>query len=262
MPRKAGDKKMMGPTEFSREADAVIRNVLVVGASGGIGSALIAALQSRRGVEHLFAAGRSPVESSSEHVEQISIDLTDEASIAAMAQRCRRVESLDLIIVATGVLHDGDLIQPEKRLAELSRRQLELAFAINCTGPALVAKHCVPLLTRDRRSVFAALSARVGSIGDNRYGGWYSYRASKAALNMFVRTLALELARRNPRAICLALHPGTVDTPLSKPFQARVPPARLFTPERAAQQLLDVITAAGPEQSGDMLAWDGSTVPP
>ncbi|MGW8369477.1 MAG: SDR family NAD(P)-dependent oxidoreductase [Gammaproteobacteria bacterium] len=252
---------MTSPPDSSRGASALARNALVVGASGGIGGALIEALQTTRGIEHVFAAGRSPVASSSRRVEQIFMDLTDEASIAAMAEQCRTVESLDLIVVATGVLHDGDL-QPEKRLAELSPRRIEQAFAINCTGPALVAKHCTPLLARDRRSVFAALSARVGSIGDNRYGGWYSYRASKAALNMFVRTLSLELAHRNPQAICLALHPGTVDTPLSRPFQARVRPDRLFTPQRAAHQLSEVINTATPEQSGDVLAWDGSTVPP
>jgi NAD(P)-dependent dehydrogenase (short-subunit alcohol dehydrogenase family) len=257
---------MIDRTDPDREGRWRPRHALVVGATGGIGSALVETLSATGSVERIFAAGRGnvaqqPTASSAVDIVPIRVDLTDEDSIAAMAERCRSVESLDLIVVATGILHDGDL-QPEKSLAQLTSRQLTRAFAINCTGPALVARHCVPLLSRDRRSMFAALSARVGSISDNRYGGWYSYRASKAALNMFVRTLSLELAHRNPMAICLALHPGTVDTNLSKPFQSRVPPDRLFSARRAASQLLDVMATASPEESGSVLAWDGSVVPP
>ena len=134
------------------------------------------------------------------------------------------------------------------------------AYQINAIGPALVAKHFLPLLATDRKAVFAALSARVGSIGNNRLGGWYAYRASKAALNMILKTLSIELARRNPSAICVGLHPGTVDTRLSGPFQRGVPGDKLFSPHRSAPCLLKVINALSPGQSGRVLAWDGKPI--
>lgn len=133
-------------------------------------------------------------------------------------------------------------------------------FAINAIGPALVAKHVLPLLPREGKAVFAALSARVGSISDNRLGGWYGYRASKAALNQLIRTLSIELARQRKDAICVGLHPGTVDSPLSRPFQSSV--ERLFTPMFAAERLLTVIEGLDVTQSGQLLAWDGSTIAP
>ena len=128
-------------------------------------------------------------------------------------------------------------------------------FSVNAIGPALVAKHLLPLKPRDRPSLFAALSARVGSIGDNRLGGWYGYRASKAALNMLVRTLAIEHARTRPLGICVAIHPGTVDTPLSAPFQAGVPPEKLFTPARSAASLLAVMDRLRPADTGGFFAF-------
>ena len=138
---------------------------------------------------------------------------------------------------------------------------LRHVFEVNAFGPLVVAKHFLPLLKHSERAVLANLSARVGSIGDNRLGGWYAYRASKAAQNMFTRNLSLELARRAPKVICVALHPGTVDTELSKPFQGGVSPDRLFDADRAARQLLEVIDGLRPEQTGRFLAWDGTTIP-
>ena len=135
-------------------------------------------------------------------------------------------------------------------------------FAINSIGPALVAKHFLPLLPDEGRAGFAALAARVGSIGDNRLGGWYSYRASKAALVMLMRTYSVELARKKPDAFCVTLHPGTVDTQLSEPFQRNVPEGKLFTPEFSASSLLDVLDGIGPEQSGRQFAWDGEEIVP
>jgi NAD(P)-dependent dehydrogenase (short-subunit alcohol dehydrogenase family) len=134
-------------------------------------------------------------------------------------------------------------------------------YAANAIGPALIAKHCLPRLPRDRRAVFAVLSARVGSIGDNRLGGWHSYRASKAALNMLVRNFAIELERSNPRAVVAALHPGTVDSRLSAPFQRRVAPGRLFSPDQAAGHLLAVIDKLTPADSGGLFAWNGERLP-
>ncbi len=169
--------------------------------------------------------------------------------------------ALDLVIVATGVLQpDGR--PPEKSWRDLDPASLARIFALNASGPALVAKHFLPLLPREGRAVFAALSARVGSIGDNRLGGWYGYRASKAALNMLLRTLAIELARKRPDAVCVGLHPGTVDTALSRPFQRNVPTDKLFTPADSARSLLRVLDKLDPEDSGGCFAWDGQRIAP
>jgi len=138
---------------------------------------------------------------------------------------------------------------------------MERSYRINAIGPALVAKHFLPLLTRERKAMFAALSARVGSIEDNQLGGWHAYRASKAALNMLLKTLSIELARQNPTAICVGLHPGTVDTRLSEPFQRGVPEGKLFSPQKSARHLLNVFDTLSPEQSGQIFAWDGQRIP-
>ena len=151
---------------------------------------------------------------------------------------------------------------PEKSLAELDPDWLLKNFTVNTVGPAIVAKHFLPLFPVDRRAVFAVLSARVGSIGDNKLGGWYGYRASKAALNQLVRTLSIEEKRRNDRSIVVALHPGTVDTPLSQPFQANVRPDQLFAPDRAAVQLLDVLDGLKAPDSGKHFGWDGAEIAP
>ena len=163
--------------------------------------------------------------------------------------------------VPAGLLHEAGR-GPEKSLAELDPEWLLRNFAVNAVGPAIVAKHFLPLLPPDRRAVFALLSARVGSIGDNKLGGWYGYRASKAALNMFVRTASIELARTRPRAIVVGLHPGTVDTGLSKPFQRNVQPGKLFTPATSAAHLLDVIDGLKRPDSGNCLDWSGETIIP
>lgn len=219
----------------------------IIGASGGIGAALVAALTEEavpvRGFARSFTGGDR-------------IDITDEASIARAAARAGQP---DLVIVATGLLHEGDR-GPERAIRELDAAWLAHNFAVNAIGPALVAKHFLPLMPKSGRSVFAVLSARVGSITDNRLGGWYGYRASKAALNQLVRTLAIEDKRRNDRGIVVALHPGTVDTPLSRPYQQSG--RDLFAADRAAVQLLDVIDALKPADSGRIFAWDGAEIAP
>jgi len=180
------------------------------------------------------------------------------AAAASVAAETARIE---LIINCAGVLHDGASVQPEKRLADVTPESLERSFAVNAIGPLLVAKHFEALLPRQDRAVFASLSARVASIGDNRLGGWYGYRASKAAQNMITRNLAIELRRRARGIICVALHPGTVDTGLSRPFQGNVPADRLFAPDRAARQLLNVIDGLRAEDNGEFFAWDGQPIP-
>jgi NAD(P)-dependent dehydrogenase (short-subunit alcohol dehydrogenase family) len=189
------------------------------------------------------------------------IDIEDEASIALAASTVSSEGMLDLVVVASGLLHAHNLA-PEKSYRQLSAAALSRYFSVNATGPALVAKHFLPLLRRDGPAVFAALSARVGSIGDNRIGGWHGYRASKAALNMIVKTLSIELSRTHPEAACVALHPGTVATDLSAPFRSGVPADRLFDADRAARQLLDVIAGLSRADSGEILAWDGSAITP
>jgi NAD(P)-dependent dehydrogenase (short-subunit alcohol dehydrogenase family) len=190
----------------------------------------------------------------------IEADIVDEGQLAAAAELVFRDGAVTRIVVASGRLHGGGL-GPEKSMRDLSLDALTLSFAVNAAGPALVAKHFLPLTPRDRPSLFAALSARIGSIGDNRLGGWYSYRASKAALNMLIRTLAVEHQRTRRMGICVALHPGTVDTALSRPFQGGVPNGKLFTPDRSAAALLQVMGGLGPEDNGGFFAWDGTPIP-
>ncbi len=189
----------------------------------------------------------------------IPADILDESSLAAAALRIAELGTPTRIVVATGRLH-GEMLTPEKSLRAVTLDGLTESFAINAAGPILAAKHLLPLAPRDRRHVFAALSARVGSIGDNRLGGWYGYRAGKAALNMLIRNVAIEHRRTHPSGICVALHPGTVDTTLSRPFQGGVAPDRLFSPDHAAACLLAVIDGLDPAASGGFYAWDGTAI--
>ena len=235
--------------------------VVVAGGSGGIGGAMVELLAASSRVEQIFALTRSQPSPSHRKVESITFDLQDEASISAAAERCKADGPLDLVFVATGVLHAGESLAPEKSWRALNAQSLAHSFAINAIGPALIAKHFLDLLSPREKSVFAALSARVGSIEDNRLGGWHSYRASKAALHMLIRTCAIELTRRNPSALCIALHPGTVDTALSQPFQANVPEGKLFTRAYSAERLLQVIDSLDASASGSAFAWDGKRIP-
>ena len=166
---------------------------------------------------------------------------------------------LDCVIVASGVLSLPEA-GPERSYKHVEREAMARVFHLNTIGPALVAKHFLPLLPRDRRSIFVALSARVGSISDNRIGGWHSYRASKAALNMLVRNYAIELGRTHGDAICVALHPGTVDTALSEPFQANLPDGQLTAPADAASNLLNVLDGLDAQDSGALFDWKGERV--
>lgn len=233
---------------------------MVFGSSGGIGAALVKALLADPRAAQVHAASRSGGEASAKCVPH-AFALEDEASIAACFERAGEGGPLDLVIVATGLLHAEDGLRPEKTWRAIDAAALERAFGINTIGPALIARHALDHLATGHKAVFAALSARVGSIEDNRLGGWHAYRASKAALNMLVKTCAIELARRKPLAVCATLHPGTVDTALSKPFQSNVAAPSLFTPETSAAHLLGVIDRLGPANSGGLYAWDGSRIP-
>lgn len=227
----------------------------VFGASGGIGAALVERLAADPAVATIHAGARKPIKGGGK-IRPFTFDLTDEASIGAAAAQ---IDRADLILVATGMLHDGS-VQPEKSYRAQSSDAYARAFALNATGPALIAKHFLPLVPRDRRAIFAALSARVSSISDNRLGGWHAYRASKAALNMILRNLAIEMGRTHREMIVAALHPGTVDTSLSQPFQRNVAPENLFTAAVSADHLLAVLDALTPADSGNLFAWDGQRI--
>lgn len=220
---------------------------LVFGASGALGGAFVAALQTRPGCAEVVALGRA---------SGPAVNIEDEASIAAAAAALRERGPFHLIVNATGALHIGDAA-PERRLAELNAATLARAFAINAIGPALLIKHFCPLLPAKERGLFATLSARVGSIGDNRKGGWYSYRAAKAAQNMLVKTAAIEMARSRPLAVLAAIHPGTVRSRLSAPIIGDTP---AFEPAHAAGLMLSALDGLSAEQSGGFFAYDGSTI--
>jgi NAD(P)-dependent dehydrogenase (short-subunit alcohol dehydrogenase family) len=221
---------------------------VVTGGSGGIGAALVAALREVPVFSDVVSLSRQ---------SGPSLDITSEASIAA-AVKFLGGAKIRLVIDATGFLH-GDGFAPEKSLKEISAAHLQKAFAVNAIGPALLMKHLLPLLPREGKAVFATLSARVGSIGDNNIGGWYSYRAAKAALNQLVHTAAIELKRTRPAAICVALHPGTVATALSAPFAKAGLNVR--APEEAARDLLAVIEGLAPAQSGGFFDYRGEELP-
>ncbi|MGB3021966.1 MAG: SDR family oxidoreductase [Methyloceanibacter sp.] len=223
---------------------------VVIGASGAVGSALLSRLREDDRFAEVVGLSRAKIP---------VLDLTCEKTIAEAA---RRISSLGtsprIILDATGFLH-GDGAIPEKSWQQLDAAYMAKCFAINAIGPALLMKHLLPLMPREGKSVFATLSAKVGSIGDNRLGGWYSYRASKAALNQLVRTAAIELKRRRPEAICVALHPGTVDSKLSAPFAKGGLEVR--SPSEAANRLLEVIDKLTPAASGRFFDYRGEPLP-
>ncbi len=222
---------------------------VVFGASGGIGGALVEAIRVTDRFAQVIAFSRNTTP---------PIDLLDEASLEQAAAIAAARGELRLVVDATGFLSD-ERQAPEKTWRQLDAAKLARAFALNAIGPALMMKHVLPLLPRSGKAVFATLSARVGSIGDNRLGGWYSYRASKAALNQLVRTAAVELNRRSPEALCIALHPGTVATPLSAPFS----PAGLdvHSAAAAAGHLLAVVDQLSADATGGFFDWRGQPVP-
>jgi NAD(P)-dependent dehydrogenase (short-subunit alcohol dehydrogenase family) len=232
---------------------------LVVGC-GGIGSALVKALEQHApGLERL-ATRRCPTAGGDLPARLLHLDLNSDRSLSEL--RAALAEGLPLrLVINTAGLLQGEGITPEKRLARVNRAALHTSFAVNAFAPLLLAQALEPLFPRDLPCHFASLSARVGSIGDNRSGGWYAYRAAKAAQNQLLRTLAVEWRRRLPQLCVSLLHPGTTATPLSQPFQAGVPAGQLFSPERSAQQLLQVLGGLGPERSGGFWAWDGQPIP-
>jgi NAD(P)-dependent dehydrogenase (short-subunit alcohol dehydrogenase family) len=244
--------------------------IMIQGAGRGIGLAL-AQRAVTAGATQLFLTARDPQSTpgyaalppSQETPHKITwwaLDNTQPDSIAqAGAQICAEAHTLDRVICCAGILKDAT-IAPEKRIADIDAAALLYAYQVNAMGPILLAKALWPALRGEHKLHFASLSARVGSISDNNLGGWYAYRASKAAQNQLMRTMSIELARYNANACVATLHPGTVDTSLSKPFQAQVNPAKLFTPDYSADRLWAVLGGLTPANTGGFFAFDGSPI--
>ena len=235
---------------------------IVIGGSGGVGQAFVQALFESDRVDRIIATARLPQPVS--HTAKLSwmqADTTDEASLIAFSEQLKNMDfAPNFVINCTGVLHT-DAFGPEKTWRHLNSSTMQQVFAVNAFGVALLGKHLLPLFPRRGRSVFASISARVGSIDDNRSGGWYSYRASKAAHNMFLKTLSLEACRKYPGLVCASLHPGTVDTSLSAPYTRRYDPNKLFSPAHSAQCMIEVLGGLSPAESGGFYAWDGQPIP-
>ena len=245
-------------------------NILIIGASQGIGLGFVKQILQDNKVSKIYATYRNSetalelltlAANNPDRLVCLTMDITNESSIIqGIKTISSEINKLHLIIYCVGMLHQGAL-QPEKSLRQINSEQLINYFQVNSIGVVLLAKHLMPLLRHKEGSIFASISAKVGSIGDNRLGGWYGYRASKAALNMFLKTISIEYMRRCPKTIVVALHPGTTDTRLSQPFQKNVPPEKLFPVVKTVNLLLEVMAELKLADSGEFLSWDGSRLP-
>ncbi len=236
------------------------KNIVLIGANGALGNAFLQAF-AERGVHTIYAFSRCPVDTPIDGVIYGTMAYLDETSIAEAVKATQHTGALDKVIVATGILHT-DTITPEKSLKHLSAQNMQMVFTANTVVPTLLAKYFLPCLNRKQKAVFAVLSARVGSISDNRLGGWYAYRTAKAGLNMMVRGLSIEMHRTHPHAVVVGLHPGTVDSNLSKPFQGNVPAGKVFSPSQSVSYLLSVLDTLTVDHTGRCFAWDGAEVYP
>ena len=247
-------------------------NALIIGASGGIGIKMTQLLL-KKGI-NVIASVREQCLNKFECLDTlksnyksqlipISMDVSSQKSVGkAFSLISEHTNKLHLIINCTGLLHNDEGLHPEKRLEDVNTDNLVQSFTVNSIGPLLIARYALPLLRHEERSILSNISARVGSISDNRAGGWYAYRAAKAAQNMITKTLAIELNRRSPHTICIGLHPGTVNTKLSKPFQRNLKLGQLTTAEQSVNYLYKVITGLEKKDSGKIFAWDGSEISP
>ena len=237
-----------------------MKRLVIIGGSGSIGKAFVNYYSNQVDVTKIYCFSRTDQTHSSEKVINKKIDIEDEESIKNAAIKIGE-NKIDLVIVATGLLHT-EIFGPEKSIKEIDLKTFKKIFSVNAFGPALIGKHFLPLLSKNSRSVLAFLSARVGSISENKIGGWYSYRSSKAALNQLIKNFSIEAKRINPNAIILGLQPGTVDSNLSKPFKKNVTKDNLFSADYSVKMLVDVIEKSTVEDSGELLAWDGSNIKP
>jgi NAD(P)-dependent dehydrogenase (short-subunit alcohol dehydrogenase family) len=239
----------------------MMHNIAIIGSSGTIGRTFTKQLSELYADAKVHAFSKNGQKHFASNIIHHMINYNDENSIEQAALLASKERPLDMVIVATGILYENK-IMPEKSLRDLSAEKFLRLFEVNTILPALILKHFIPRLNRENRSVFAALSARVGSISDNKLGGWYAYRASKVALNMIIKNAAIEIHRKNKQAIIVGLHPGTVDSNLSKPFQSNVPDGKLFTPDYSVKMLLEVLSNLTSESSGRCFSWEGKEVEP
>jgi len=235
-----------------------MQNVAIIGTTGSIGKAFLEYYLSDDNTDKVYSISRSRNGIEDRKIIDLNLNFTDENDYRTLSSSIPK-DSLDRVIIASGVLHDGDL-QPEKTISSLDLDNFQKVFNVNTFAPALLLKVFFPLIKRNSDALIGVLSARVGSISDNRIGGWYAYRASKAALNMIIKTAAIELERRDKTAKIIGLHPGTVDTNLSKPFQGGTPEEKIFTPEQSIDYLTKVIDSSTPQDTGKIFDWQGKEI--
>ena len=228
---------------------------LVVGA-GGIGKQIAEDLASKENNLEVILCGRKNV-----FKNFWELDIENENSLKDFKDKLSKSKlNLRLVLNATGRLH-SEKLNPEKRLQHINRENLIESFSINAFAPILLAKTIEEFINKELEFNFASISARVGSITDNKTGGWYAYRAAKSAQNQFFKSLSIEWARKYPKAIITLLHPGTVNTNLSKPFHKFVPKDKLFSPQKTSNYMIDILRQQKPTDSGKFIAWDGKEIP-
>lgn len=237
-----------------------MKNVAIIGSSGGIGRAFLDAYIADKDISNIYSISRTEVKSNDKRIIHINIDVTDEVSVKAAASKIEE-NRLDRLIVATGVLHTKSF-GPEKSIKDIKIENFVKIFSVNTFGPALIGKHFLPLMTKDQKSIVAFLSARVGSISENKLGGWYAYRASKSALNQIIKNFSIEAKRTNSSGIIIGLQPGTVKSKLSEPFQKNVKKGKLFLPEDSVDSLVKVIENVMQNDSGKIFDWEGEEIAP
>ena len=237
-----------------------MKSVAIIGSSGAIGRAFLDAYIADKEVSNIYSISRTEVESNDERIIHINIDVTDEVSVKAAASKIGE-NRLDKLIVATGILHT-ELFGPEKSIKDIKIENFVKIFSVNAFGPALIGKYFLPLMKKDKKSIAAFLSARVGSISENKLGGWYSYRASKSALNQIIKNFSIESKRTNPAGIIIGLQPGTVKSKLSEPFQKNVKKGKLLLPKDSVKSLIKVIESVMQNDSGKIFDWKGEEITP
>jgi NAD(P)-dependent dehydrogenase (short-subunit alcohol dehydrogenase family) len=237
-----------------------MKNVAIIGSSGAIGRAFLDAYIADKDISNIYSISRTEVKSNDKRIIHINIDVTDEVSVKAAASKIEE-NRLDRLIVATGVLHTKSF-GPEKSIKDIKIENFVKIFSVNTFGPALIGKHFLPLMTKDKKSIVAFLSARVGSISDNKLGGWHAYRASKSALNQIIKNFSIEAKRTNSSGIIIGLQPGTVKSKLSEPFQKNVKKGKLFLPEDSVDSLVKVIENVMQNDSGKIFDWEGEEIAP
>jgi len=237
-----------------------MQNIAIVGTNGSIGRAFLGYYLSDDNTDVIYSISRSKNNIEDKKIVNLNLNFSDKENYDKLPSSIPK-DSIDRVIIASGILHDGEM-QPEKTISSLDIDNFQKVFNVNAFAPALLLKTFFPLIKRNSNALIGILSARVGSISDNRIGGWYAYRASKAALNMIIKTAAIELARKDKTARLIGLHPGTVDTNLSKPFQGGTPKEKIFTPHQSIDYLVNVIDDTSPQDTGKILDWQGKEITP